>query len=35
MFEFGHSGGVQVLKCHYAGVMPKAEATKILNIRPS
>jgi integrase len=34
-FEFGHSGGVQVLKSHYVGVMPKADATKIMNIRPS
>jgi hypothetical protein len=34
-FEFGHSGGVQVLKSHYVGVMPKAEATKIVKIQPS
>lgn len=34
-FEFGHSGGVQVLKSHYVGVMPKAEATKIMKIQPS
>jgi integrase len=33
-FEFGHSGGAQVLKSHYVGVMPKAEAGKIMNIRP-
>jgi len=33
-FEFGHSGGAQVLKAHYVGVMPKAEATKIMNLRP-
>jgi len=33
-FEFGHSGGAQVLKAHYVGVMPKAEATKILNLQP-
>jgi len=34
-FEFGHSGGAQVLKSHYAGVMPKAEAVKIMAIAPS
>jgi integrase len=33
-FEFGHSGGTQVLKSHYVGVMPKAEAAKIMKIRP-
>ncbi|MEI6606140.1 MAG: hypothetical protein WCP35_12575, partial [Verrucomicrobiota bacterium] len=33
-FEFGHSGGAQVLKARYVGVMPKAEAQKILNLRP-
>jgi integrase len=33
-FEFGHSGGTQVLKSHYVGVMPKAEAAKIMRIRP-
>ena len=33
-FEFGHSGGAQVLKAHYVGMMPKAEATKIMAIRP-
>ena len=33
-FEFGHSGGTQVLKSHYVGVMPKAEANKIMKIRP-
>ncbi len=33
-FEFGHSGGAQVLKAHYVGVMPKTEATKILNLLP-
>lgn len=35
IFEFGHSGGVQVLKSNYVGVMPKAEARKIMNIRPN
>jgi len=34
-FEFGHSGGAQVLKSHYVGVMPKVEANKILKIRPT
>ncbi len=34
IFEFGHSGGTQTLKSHYVGVMPKAEANKILKIRP-
>jgi integrase len=34
-FEFGHSGGAQVLKSHYVGVMPKAEASKIMRIRPN
>ena len=33
-FEFGHSGGAQGLKSHYVGVMPKAEANKIMKIRP-
>jgi integrase len=33
-FEFGHSGGAQVLKSHYVGVMPRAEANKIMKIRP-
>lgn len=33
-FEFGHSGGAQVLKSHYVGVMPKAEANKIMKLRP-
>lgn len=32
-FEFGHSGGAQVLKSHYVGVMPKAEAGEIIKIR--
>ena len=33
-FEFGHSGGAQVLKAHYVGVMPKTEAAKIMKISP-
>lgn len=34
-FEFGHSGGAQVLKSHYVGVMPRAEAKKIMKILPN
>lgn len=33
-FEFGHSGGTQVLKSHYVGVMPKSEAEEIVKIKP-
>lgn len=33
-FEFGHSGGAQVLKSHYVGTMPKAEAVEIWRIGP-
>jgi integrase len=33
-FEFGHSGGTQILKSHYVGVMPKKEAEGINGIRP-
>jgi hypothetical protein len=35
IFEFGHSGGVQVLKSHYVGVMPKTEANKIMKLLPT
>ena len=34
-FEFGHSGGAQVLKSHYVGVMSKAEAIKIWSLGPN
>jgi integrase len=34
IFEHGHSGGVTLLKRHYLGAMPKAEALKIWAIRP-
>lgn len=34
IFEFGHSGGVRMLKSHYVGVMSKSEALKIMKIRP-
>lgn len=35
IFEFGHSGGTQVLKSHYVGVMPKSEANKIMKLLPT
>lgn len=34
IFEFGHSGGMRMLKSHYVGVMAKSEALKIMKIRP-
>ena len=34
IFEHGHSGGVALLKRHYLGVMPKAEAAAIWALRP-
>jgi integrase/recombinase XerD len=34
IFEHGHSGGVEMLKRHYVGAMPKAEAVKIWSIAP-
>lgn len=33
-FEFGHSGGAHVLKSHYVGTMPKAEAASIWALGP-
>jgi integrase len=33
-FEFGHSGGANVLKSHYVGTMPKSEAAEIWALRP-
>ncbi|MCH7226871.1 hypothetical protein [Haloferula sp. A504] len=33
-FEFGHSGGPQMLRSHYVGAMPKNEALAILQIGP-
>lgn len=33
-FEFGHSGGPQMLRSHYVGAMPKREALAILQIGP-
>jgi integrase len=34
VFEHGHSGGVALLKRHYLGVLPKAEAAAIWALRP-
>lgn len=34
-FEFGHVGGSEMLRRHYAGVMPKKEALAILSIGPN
>ncbi|MDA7935794.1 hypothetical protein N9224_01815 [Akkermansiaceae bacterium] len=33
-FEFGHTGGSEMLRRHYAGVMPRKEALAILAIGP-
>jgi hypothetical protein len=33
-FEFGHSSGAQMLKSHYVGKLPKAEAKKIWALGP-
>lgn len=33
-FEFGHVGGSEMLRRHYAGVMPRKEAVAILSIGP-
>ena len=33
-FEFGHTGGSEMLRRHYAGVMPRKEAVAILAIGP-
>lgn len=34
-FEFGHTGGSEMLRRHYAGVMPRKEALAILAIGPN
>lgn len=34
-FEFGHTGGSEMLRRHYAGVMPRKEAVAILSIGPN
>ncbi len=34
IFEHGHTGGLEMLRRHYVGAMPKAEALKIWAIRP-
>jgi integrase len=33
-FEHGHVGGLEMLRRHYVGAMPKAEALKIWALRP-
>lgn len=35
MFEFGHSGGSEMLRSHYVGAIAKTEARKILQIGPN
>lgn len=35
IFEHGHAGGVEMLRRHYIGRMPKAEALKIWSIAPA
>jgi integrase len=35
VFEHGHSGGLEMLRRHYIGALPKAEALKIWAIRPA
>ncbi len=35
MFEFGHSGGSEMLRSHYVGAIAKAEARKILQTGPN
>lgn len=34
-FEHGHVGGLEMLRRHYVGAMPKAEALKIWALRPA
>lgn len=34
VFEHGHVGGLEMLRRHYVGALPKAEALKIWSIRP-
>jgi integrase len=34
VFEHGHAGGLEMLRRHYIGALPKAEALKIWAIRP-
>jgi integrase len=34
IFEHGHSGGVEMLRRHYLGIMPKAEAIAIWALEP-
>lgn len=35
IFEHGHTGGLEMLRRHYVGAMPKAEALKIWSLRPN
>ncbi len=35
IFEHGHTGGLEMLRRHYIGAMPKADALKIWNVRPA
>ena len=34
IFEHGHAGGLEMLRRHYVGMMPKADALKIWSIGP-
>jgi len=34
IFEHGHTGGLEMLRRHYVGAMPKAQALAIWNLRP-
>ena len=34
IFEHGHTGGVEMLRRHYVGALPKSEALKIWAIEP-
>lgn len=34
-FEHGHTGGLEMLRRHYVGAMPKAEAIKIWRLGPN
>jgi integrase len=35
VFEHGHAGGLAMLRKHYVGTLPKAEALKIWSLRPN
>jgi hypothetical protein len=34
VFEHGHAGGLEMLRRHYVGALPKSEALKIWAIAP-